>query len=80
VLVAHTSPPHQPALLANPIPSGPNIFLAFVDLPFEMHDTTLQVHPTVDNKADTLMQSQMLKDNESHKFIPSQKSFLASWT
>jgi hypothetical protein len=50
----------------------PNIFSAFHTLPVEHSDTPLHAYPVVDNKKDTLTQSQMLKDDNAPAFIQSQ--------
>jgi hypothetical protein len=55
------------------IPYQPNIFSAIHTLPVEHTDMPFYAYPIVDNKANTLTQSQMLKTAEdSHKFISSQ--------
>jgi hypothetical protein len=45
------------------------MFSAFVDLPFETNDPLLYSFPAVDNKADTLTQDQIFKDQDSTWFI-----------
>jgi hypothetical protein len=52
--------------------SLPNIFTVFAALPFETPDTPLYAFPIVDNKADTLTQSQMLKTTDAQHFISAQ--------
>ncbi len=49
-----------------------NIFSAFTTLPFETPDTPIYAFPVVDNKADTLTQSQMLKATDVQHFILAQ--------
>jgi hypothetical protein len=50
----------------------PNIFSAFPTLPVEHNDTPLHAYPIMDNKADTLTQSQMLKTADYREFVASQ--------
>jgi len=55
------------------IPYQSNIFSAIHTLPVEHTDMPFYAYPIVDNKTNTLTQSQMLKTAEdSHKFISSQ--------
>jgi len=49
-----------------------NIFSAFITLPHETVSTSIHAYSIVDNKADTLTQSQMLKAEDSPQFIASQ--------
>jgi hypothetical protein len=49
-----------------------NIFSAFTTLPYEAVDSPIYAFPIVNNKANTLTQSQMLKAADSAKFIASQ--------
>jgi hypothetical protein len=49
-----------------------NIFSSFIDLPVETQDPFLYSFPAIDNKTDTLTQSQMFKDQDAPKFIASQ--------
>jgi hypothetical protein len=49
-----------------------NIFSLFTTLPFEITDDLFYAFPALDNKADTLKQSQMLKASNSTAFIASQ--------
>jgi len=53
-------------------PNLANIFSAYITLPHETIDTPLHAFSIVDNKADTLTQSQMLKAEDSPQFIASQ--------
>jgi hypothetical protein len=48
------------------------LLCAFTMLPPDIPETTFQVFPVVDNKADTLTQSQMLKASDAPQFIASQ--------
>jgi len=52
--------------------SLPNIFSAFTNLPFETPNTPIYAFPVMDNKADTLTQSQMLKATDAQHFISAQ--------
>jgi hypothetical protein len=52
--------------------SLPNIFSAFTNLPFETPDMPIYAFPVIDNKADTLTQSQMLKATDAQHFISAQ--------
>lgn len=61
----------------HPLEDTYNIFSAFPDLPFENPDLLLHAYPAVDSKADTLTQSQMLKDPESSKFVQAQHPEIA---
>jgi hypothetical protein len=49
-----------------------NIFSAFTDLPLENPDILLHAFLAVDSKADTMTQSQMLKDADCNKFVQAQ--------
>jgi hypothetical protein len=51
-----------------------NIFSAFMDLPSEHSEITFAAYPAVDNKADTLTQSQMLRDPDIKQFVAAQTS------
>jgi hypothetical protein len=64
----------KPPDLPTPIdfPNMANIFSAFTILPFETIDTPIHACNIVDNKADTLTQSQMLKATDSADFIAAQ--------
>jgi hypothetical protein len=50
----------------------PSVFSAFHDLPTIHSESTINAFLTLDNKGDTLMQSQMLKTNDSQDFITAQ--------
>jgi hypothetical protein len=49
-----------------------NIFSAYTTLPFETPDISLFAFPIMDNKADTLTQSQMLKASDASAFTATQ--------
>jgi hypothetical protein len=79
ILVASIQPPQQPIPVINTastLPINANIFSPFIDLPYETTDPLLYAFPVVDNKADTLTQSQMLKDADVDKFHQAQASEL----
>ncbi len=59
IQTSHSLPAHTTA----------NIFSDFFDLLFKTSDPCLHALHIVDNKADTLTQSQMLKDTEADKFV-----------
>ncbi len=50
----------------------PNIFSAYLTLPIEHQNTPSHAYPIVDNKKETLTQSQMLRDPDMAAFIKSQ--------
>jgi hypothetical protein len=50
----------------------PNIFSAYLTLPIEHQDTPIYAYPVIDNKKDTLTQSQMLHDSDMAEFVKSQ--------
>jgi hypothetical protein len=53
-------------------PNLANIFSAYPILPPEFIDTPIHAYPVVDNKADTLTQSQMLKTEDQEAFLKTQ--------
>jgi hypothetical protein len=53
-------------------PNLANIFSAYPTLPPEFIDTPIHAYPVVDNKADTLTQSQMLKTEDQEAFLKTQ--------
>jgi hypothetical protein len=55
-----------------------NVFSAFPDLPLTDTTSLQYAFPAVDSKADTLTQSQMLRDTDRDKFVQSQTSEIAS--
>jgi hypothetical protein len=79
VFVSHLDLSPQVDSTLDPIPTSmdeipilPNIFLAFAALPHETPDDPLYAFPIVDNKVDTLTQSQMLKVADRQHFIDAQ--------
>jgi hypothetical protein len=72
ILVAHAQPFTVPEPDPPYPPNLPNIFSVFHTLPIEHQDTPIHAYPVVDNKNDTLTQSQMLKDEAAPAFISSQ--------
>ncbi len=71
ILIAHHPSP-TPDQTSASIPPDPDIYASLIDLPFELPDMLLHSFHVVDNKADTLTQSQMLKDVDHKKFIDTQ--------
>ncbi len=72
ILAAHAPPFTVPEPDPPYPPNLPNIFSVFHTLPIEHQDTPIHAYPVVDNKNDTLTQSQMLKDEAAPAFISSQ--------
>jgi len=56
----------------NPLPTAPHIFSTYIDLPVVYTESSLSAYLAVNNKEDTLTQSQMLRTHDMEKFISSQ--------
>jgi transposase InsO family protein len=56
----------------NPIPTAPHVFSTYIDLPVVYTESSLSAYLALNNKEDTLTQSQMLRTQDMEKFISSQ--------
>jgi hypothetical protein len=61
-------------IISEIFPTAPHIFSSYIDLPIEYIDTAIHTYLALNNKDDTLTQSQMLKTQDSEDFISLQIS------
>jgi hypothetical protein len=64
--------PNQSIHPDDPLPTAPHTFATYIDLPVIYTDNSLYAYLALNNKEDTLTQSQMLKAPDLDKFIASQ--------